>query len=613
MAHLEICTGCHTGQYIDFEEVLRLGRDADNDFTLSDPLTSRYHARITRRGEQFVIEDLTSRNGTSLRGVRIPAATPCRLNDRDEIEIGTTRMIFYLHDALPAEAGAKWDKDWSAGGRSVPGEHIQLGQRKTLSLRLLEEDTPDPLVLATIDACIEVPDAGESGGDAQLQQAYRRLRAMHQISVTLGTITDLNVLMPKLLDCLFDIYLEAERSFILLSAPDSGTLLPVAAKVRHETPGQREELALSRTIVNEVLTRKHAILSRDALVDSRFKGQESVITHSIRSMMCAPLLVEDELLGIIQLDTQGRPKPFTADDLQVLTGVCSQAAIAVKNAQLLARLEAANVALQREMAERRRAETASHRARELAAHAQAASSAKSEILANISHELRTPMNGVIGMMMLLSDTQLSPEQHEYMDMMRQCSRDLMALIDDILDFSEMETGKLRLEHIDFNLRSVVQDILGLFTPEAEHKGLELTCQFHADVPTRVIGDPERLRQALKNLVGNAIKFTDTGTIAVEVRPDSRRGQPDAWICFAVTDTGIGIAPEVQEQIFQAFRQADSSMTRQYGGTGLGLAIVRHLATLMGGTIGVDSCPGQGSTFWLTVPLTPCPKLQPEEG
>jgi signal transduction histidine kinase len=436
---------------------------------------------------------------------------------------------------------------------------------------------------------------------------------MHQISVTLGTITDLNVLMPKLLDCLFDIYLEAERSFILLSAPDSGTLLPVAAKVRHETPGQREELALSRTIVNEVLTRKHAILSRDALVDSRFKGQESVITHSIRSMMCAPLLVEDELLGIIQLDTQGRPKPFTADDLQVLTGVCSQAAIAVKNAQLLARLEAANVALQREMAERRRAETASHRARELAAHAQAASSAKSEILANISHELRTPMNGVIGMMMLLSDTQLSPEQHEYMDMMRQCSRDLMALIDDILDFSEMETGKLRLEHIDFNLRSVVQDILGLFTPEAEHKGLELTCQFHADVPTRVIGDPERLRQALKNLVGNAIKFTDTGTIAVEVRPDSRRGQPDAWICFAVTDTGIGIAPEVQEQIFQAFRQADSSMTRQYGGTGLGLAIVRHLATLMGGTIGVDSCPGQGSTFWLTVPLTPCPKLQPEEG
>jgi signal transduction histidine kinase len=129
----------------------------------------------------------------------------------------------------------------------------------------------------------------------------------------------------------------------------------------------------------------------------------------------------------------------------------------------------------------------------------------------------------------------------------------------------------------------------------------------------VIGDPERLRHALKNLVGNAIKFTDTGTIAVEVRPDSRRGQPDAWICFAVTDTGIGIAPEVQEQIFQAFRQADSSMTRQYGGTGLGLAIVRHLATLMGGTIGVDSCPGQGSTFWLTVPLTPCPKLQPEEG
>lgn len=612
MAHLEICTGRHTGQSIGLNEELRLGRDSDNDLTLSDPLTSRYHARITRRGEQFVIEDLTSRNGTSVRGVRIPAATPCRLNDRDEIEIGTTRMIFYLHDGLGGQKEAKWHKDWRAGGRSVPGGQIQQGQAKTLPLLLLEEDAPSPLILATVDVCIGGPDTDESGGDAELQQAYRRLWAMHQINVTLGTITDLNVLMPKLLDCLFDIYLDAERSFILLSAPGSDTLLPVAAKVRHETPGQREELALSRTIVNEVLTLKHAILSRDALVDNRFKEQESIITHSIRSMMCAPLLVEDEILGIIQLDTHSRSKPFTTDDLQVLAGVCSQAAIAVKNAQLLARLETANVALQREMAERRRAESASHRARELAAHAQAASNAKSAILANISHELRTPMNGVLGMTMLLSDTPLSPEQHEYIDILHQCSRDLMGLIDDVLDFSEMETGKLKLEHADFNLRSVVQELLALFTAEADHKGLELTCQFHADVPTRVRGDAERLRQALKNLVGNAVKFTDTGAIAVEVKPDSRRGH-DTWICFAVTDTGIGIAPEVQEQIFQAFRQADSSLTRQYGGTGLGLAIVRHLATLMGGTLGVDSSPGQGSTFWLTVPLTPCPELQPEEG
>jgi signal transduction histidine kinase len=330
-------------------------------------------------------------------------------------------------------------------------------------------------------------------------------------------------------------------------------------------------------------------------------------------MMCAPLLVEDEILGIIQLDTQGRAKPFTTDDLQVLTGVCSQAAIAVKNARLLARLETANVALQREMAERQQAEAASHRARESAAHAQAASHAKNEILANISHELRTPMNGVVGMMALLSDTQLNAEQHEYVDTIRQCSRNLLALINEILDFSEMEAGRLRLEHADFNLRSVVQEILGLFTAEAKHKGLELTCQFHDDVPAWVTGDPGRLRQALKNLVGNAVKFTATGTIAVAVRPDSRRGQLGTWICFAVTDTGIGIAPEVREQIFQAFRQVDSSTTRQYGGTGLGLAIVRHLATLMGGEVDVDSTPGQGSTFWLTVPLTPCPELQPEAG
>lgn len=613
MAHLEIFTGCHTGQYIELEDDLRLGRDPENDFALSDPLSSRYHARITRHGEKFVIEDLQSLNGTTVRGMRIPSATPYRLNAGDEIEIGTTRMIFFLHDGFAAQEEVEWGKDRIVGGRSVFGGQIPLGHAKTLSLRLLEEDIPNPLIVATVDAAMGMPATSETGGDTELQQAYRRLRAMHQISTALGTITDLNVLMLKLLDCLFDIYLEAERSFVLLSTPENDTFFPAAAKVRHEAPGHQEELAISRTIVNEVLTQKHAILSRDALIDNRFKEQESVITHRIRSMMCAPLLVEDEIIGVIQLDTNGQPKSFTADDLQVLTGICSQAAIAVKNARLLARLETANAALQREIAERQRAEAASRRAWEQAAHAQAASTAKNEILTNISHELRTPMNGVIGMMTLLSDTPLSAEQCEYVDTIRHCSLDLMALIDDILDFSEMEAGKLRLEPTDFNLCSVVQEIIDLFAAKAKHKGLELTCRFHADVPAWVTADAARLRKALQNLVGNAVKFTHSGAIAVEVTQDSRSGKPGAWICFAVTDTGIGISPEVREQIFQAFRQADSSLTRQYGGTGLGLAIVRHLATLMGGTIGVDSVPGQGSTFWLSVPLTPCPELPPEEG
>ncbi len=262
-------------------------------------------------------------------------------------------------------------------------------------------------------------------------------------------------------------------------------------------------------------------------------------------------------------------------------------------------MAATNRRLEEEVAERRRRET---ELEETIRAAEEASRVKSQFLANISHEIRTPMNGVLGMTELLLKGDLTPRQRHYADTAHRSGRALLALINNILDFSKNEAGQLHLEAVDFPLVRTIEEAVDLFQEAARAKGIALRCRFDDTLPEVVRGDPTRLRQLLTNLVGNALKFTEYGRVAVTATAEE--DGDDFRLRVAVRDTGIGIDPAAQTRIFAAFSQADGSTTRRYGGTGLGLAICKQITELMGGEIGVESRPGEGSTFWFTARLAP---------
>jgi signal transduction histidine kinase len=581
-------------------ESLTIGRGTDQDVSIADRKISSAHAVLECRNGRWLLRDLGSTNGTYVNGLQVAEKS---LDLEDEIIVGNTTLVFTEKDQLeplptPDEAVSPFPP---IAGLPTAGAEVDMEAPQTVKFRLTDVQRE----LLTGSSASRKENAGAI--------AQRRLQVLYNLTDALRGVTSVPLLLERVMDFIFEV-VDADRGFILMRDPKGDGFVPSVVRRRSgsgigapDPPGVRA--AFSTGLIREAIEAGEAVITRDAQQDDRFQANQSIYLYGIRSAITVPLNSRDKILGVVHLDKRDARRPFDEEDLHVLVIVCTQAASALANAELIGEITDANRNLEQAKIEierwnRELEKKVEERTLEVQSQAERIAELakqKDELLGMVAHDLRTPLTGLLGFSEIalqgLSSNAPTERVREDLEVIRATAVEMNDLLSDLLDVSKIEAGKLAIDPVATDLGELVEDSRRRYVLWADSKKIDFRIQVVGALP-KVALDPRRIQQVLNNLVSNAIKFSsrgDTVTLAI--------ASADTAVEISVTDTGQGIAPEDAARLFARFEQGSSKATRGEHGTGLGLAIAKKIVELHGGRIWVDSKKGVGSRFAFSLPLS----------